>query len=53
MVVCICFLQTTKHIPIIHGVLEHLTIDKKCLRVCFFIATFSRRNWAGNTHEHI
>jgi hypothetical protein len=32
---------------------EHLTIDKKCLRVCFFIATFSRRYWAGNTHEHI
>lgn len=19
----------------------------------FFVATFSRRNWAGNTHEHI
>ena len=47
------FYADTKHTPIIHGVLEHLTIDKKCLRVCFFIATFSRRNWAGNTHEHI
>ena len=38
------FFADTKHTPIIHGVLEHLTIDKKCLRVCFLIATFSRRN---------
>ena len=29
------FYADTKHTPIIHGVLEHLTIDNKCLRVCF------------------